>query len=367
MDWKRLLLTACLAFVCLLPLAAQKDFDAADGRITWVGRTLVQGGDVVFDWSGVYAIVEFYGNELKLRASDSGKDYFSVWLDRPDMTAEPDRTFCLSSRDTVVTVCEAPHVSHPVPHIAIIQKRTEGEQGCVTFHRFYAEDLRQARPPKERLLEFVGDSFTCGYGTLSHAATDPFTPETEDCNLTYAAVLARYFDADYRLVAHSGMGVARNYGDKFAGWYMPDRYLQTFDEQKKPLWDAKGRPAPAMSVIYLATNDVSGRKQPSREAFVSNYLRLIRSIKDNYGAEHPVLCIVPQGRDLMFDYIKAAMLACQMKNVSYMVLTGKVYDRREDLGASYHPNYQGQLKKAHAILPYISTITGWPMTGKVLR
>jgi len=163
------------------------------------------------------------------------------------------------------------------------------------------------------------------------------------------------------------MGVARNYGDKFPGWYMPDRYLQTFDEQKTPLWQPEGGPVPALSVIYLATNDVSGRKQPSRDAFVSNYLRLIRATKDRYGENHPVLCIVPQGRDVMFDYIKAAMLQCRMKNVSYMVLTGKVYDRQGDLGASYHPNYRGQLKKAYAILPYVSTITGWPMSGKVLQ
>ena len=52
------------------------------------GRTEVRDGDVSFDWSGVYAIVEFYGNELQLRASDSGKDYFSVWLDNDAMLGE---------------------------------------------------------------------------------------------------------------------------------------------------------------------------------------------------------------------------------------------------------------------------------------
>ncbi len=367
-----------LALLCLAAprLAAQTDsvrkltdFPASDPRITWVGRTDVQGGSVAFDWSGVYAIIQFYGNELRLRASDSGKDYFNVWLDRQDMTSRPDRTFCLSSRDTTVTVCEAPYVDHPVPHVAIIQKRTEGEQGCATFHAFSASDLGQARPVRGRVLEFVGDSYTCGYGTLSHDRSEPFTPETEDCSLTYAAILARHFDADYLLVAHSGMGVARNYGDRFPGWYMPDRYLQTFDERKQPRWDASACGVkPALSVIYLATNDVSGKKQPAREAFIKNYLTLIRRIKDNYGESHPVLCIVPKGRDLMFDYIKAAMLQCPMKQVSYMVLTGPVHNSTDELGASWHPNYQGQLKKAHAILPYVSTLTGWPLdAGKPLE
>ena len=356
----------CVLAGCLQ--ATADEFPASDARITWVGRTAVQGGDVSFDWSGVYAIVEFYGNELKLRASDSGKDYFSVWLDQTDMTAHPDGTFCLQSRDTTVTVITAPYVNHPVPHIAIIQKRTEGEQGCATFHAFQAAGLGQARPVHERVIEFIGDSYTCGYGTLSGSATDPFTPETEDCGKTYAAIIARHFGADYWLIAHSGMGVARNYADRFPGWFMPDRYLQTFDEKKQPAWSAaKYGVKPALTVIYLATNDVSGQKQPTREAFIKNYLRLIQSAKDNYGADHPVLCIVPKGRDLMFDYIKGAMLQCKMKNVTYMVLTGKVHDSAGELGASYHPNYAGQTKKAYAILPYISTITGWPIEDKLLK
>lgn len=355
--------------VCLFLAAASAcragagEFPASDARITWVGRTEVQGNDVSFDWSGVYAIVHFFGDELRLRASDSGKDYFNVWLD--EMSVEPFGTFCLQGDGQTVSVVKTGRADF---HTAIIQKRTEGEQGCATFHAFIADDLGTARPLRERVIEFVGDSYTCGYGTLSHNARDPFTPETEDCNLTYAAIIARHFGADYWLIAHSGMGIARNYGDKFPGWYMPDRYLQTFDEKKQPAWSAKQYGVtPALTVIYLATNDVSGQKQPAREAFIQNYLRLIREAKDNYGADHPVLCIVPKGRDLMFDYIKGAMLQNKMKNVSYMVLTGKVHDSADELGASFHPNYRGQLKKAYAILPYISTITGWPLEAKVLE
>ena len=355
---------------CLLLLAAPvcrvaaEEFPASDSRITWVGRTAVQGSDVSFDWSGVYALVRFHGDTLTLRASDTGKDYFNVWFDRDAMTALPDTTFCLSSRDTTLTL----FAGAPGEHRLIVQKRTEGEQGCATFHAFCADSLGQARPVRERVIEFVGDSYTCGYGTLSDNARDPFTPETEDCNRTYAAVIARHFGADFWLVAHSGMGIARNYGDMLPGYFMPDRYLQTFDEKKQPAWSAERYGVkPALTVIYLATNDASSRKQPTREAFVNNYLTLIRRIKDNYGEAHPVLCVVPKGRDIMFDYIKAAMLACQMKQVTYMVLTSSVHDSEGELGASYHPNWRGQLKKAYASIPYVSTLTGWPLEDEPLR
>lgn len=115
---------------------------------------------------------------------------------------------------------------------------------------------------RDRVLEFVGDSFTCGYGTLSHRASDPFTPETEDCGKSYAGILSRHFGADHWIIAHSGMGVARNYGDNVPGWYMPDRYRQTFDEKKQPAWNGQAYGIkPALTAIYLATNDVSSRKQ----------------------------------------------------------------------------------------------------------
>ena len=339
-----------------------EEFPGSDPRVTWIGRTQVQGSEVSFDWSGVYAIIRFSGNRLQLRASDSGKDYFSVWHDRDDMTPWPDRTVCLSGRDRTVTLFDNPGGDPSAVHQVILQKRTEGSEGKVCVHGFIADGLLQARTARDRVIEFVGDSFTCGYGTLSYQATDPFTPETEDCGKTYAAILARHFGADYWIIAHSGMGVARNYGDASPGWYMPDRYLQTFDGQRQPGWSARDYGVwPALTVIYLATNDVSSRKQPAREAFVRNYLTLIRHAKDNYGSEHPVLCMVPQGRDLMYDYIKAALQQNDMKNVHYMVLTGKVYDRAKELGASSHPNYDGQLKIAYALLPYLSTVTGWPI------
>ena len=35
-----------------------------------------------------------------------------------------------------------------------------------------------------------------------------------------------------------------------------------------------------------------------------------------------------------------------------------------DLGASWHPNYTGHLKKAYSLIPVISTLTGWPMENK---
>ena len=121
-----------------------------------------------------------------------------------------------------------------------MKKRTEGEQGRTTISQFItkAGEIIQSEGLKERQFEVVGDSYTCGYGAEKSVKTDKFTPETENSNLTYAAIIARYFNADYYSISHSGMGIARNYSDKFIDVHMPDRYNRTFDEDDKVKWCA---------------------------------------------------------------------------------------------------------------------------------
>ena len=71
-----------LAFFLLLAApvfrVCAEEFPASDTRITWIGRTEVRGGDVSFDWSGVYAVVHFRGDSLQLRASGTGKNWCSM-------------------------------------------------------------------------------------------------------------------------------------------------------------------------------------------------------------------------------------------------------------------------------------------------
>ena len=73
---------------------------------------------------------------------------------------------------------------------------------------------------------------------------EPFKPQTENCNKAYACIIARYFGADYTLIAHSGRGAARNYGDKNATSQntMADRVANTFDEAAEPAWDFAASP-----------------------------------------------------------------------------------------------------------------------------
>ncbi len=357
-----------MASVADLSAKKAKEFietPASDSRIEYTGRTVADGNDVSYDWSGVYVRVRFSGPYLAMKCSDTKNCWFNLWIDR-EMGPEADRKFLVGAKDTLVVLAEGLGKGE---HEVILQKRTEGEQGRFTIHSFVTEgSILQADGRRERHIEFIGDSYTCGYGTESGDKDDPFMAETENCNLTYAAITSRYFGADFNLVSHSGQGICRNYDDFRPGYNMPDRYSQTFDESEDLKWDASKAPyRPDVVVIYLCTNDFSTARQPHETIFAGRYIELLKKVKANYGDDIPVLCLASNVTPFSFDYIRNACMMSGLKNLTYVGLTKGIHNYEDDLGASWHPNYKGHIKVASSVIPYISTITGWEMTEKPYR
>ena len=362
-----ILLTTAIALAFSTDINAKKAKDltvtpASDSRIEYTGRTIVNGDEVSYDWSGVYFRVKFNGPYLAMKCSDSKNTWFNLWTDK-EMGPQADRKFMVGAKDTLVVLAEGLGKGE---HEVILQKRTEGEQGRMTIHSFVTEgDILQADGRKGRHIEFIGDSYTCGYGTESSDRNDPFLPETENCNLTYAAIASRYFGADFNLISHSGQGICRNYDDFRPGYNMPDRYSQAIDESTDITWTPDMAPyRPDLVVIYLCTNDFSTARQPHETIFAGRYIELLKKIKANYGDDIPVLCMASNVTPFSFDYIRNACMMSGLSNLTYVGLSRGIHNEEDELGASWHPNYKGQLKVASSIIPYISTITGWDMEEK---
>lgn len=357
---------------------------ASDTRFVYVGRHQVDSTTVSMDYTGTYVRVRYYGTRLCVRLHDSGKNYWNLYVDR-EFTAEPDRIFTTSGDTTVVLFGEEARGrkgEKAKEHTIMLYKRTEGEQGRATFYEFFTDgEVLQAQPLKPRQMEFIGDSYTCGYAAENTGPNDKFSPVNETSAKTYAAVLARYFDADFTLVAHSGMGIARNYNSKFPGWYMPDRYTQTFDMDSTSRWNATRytlhatrytihytplthHPSPSITVILLGGNDFSKGQQPSYEAFSANYFRMLRQIKANYGEDYPILCCVKKGNEDLTDYVRRVVKDCGLKNVHFCPFYPAVFGEGEKYIGANHPNYLSHRHAAHVLIPYIATLTGWPLTDR---
>ncbi|MCQ2176731.1 MAG: GDSL-type esterase/lipase family protein [Bacteroidales bacterium] len=354
-------LIAVLLFIQTLLLVAQTP--ASSDLISYSGRVLLQDGKAGFDWSGVVVHVKFKGSSLSMKCSDTGCDYFNVWVDKTPGLVQ-DSVLEVRGTDNELSICSG---LKKAEHDVFLQKRTEGEQGRITIESFTTDGiLLKAGGAKARSIEFIGDSYTCGYGTEGEDRNEPFRASEENCNLTYAAILGRFFDADVRLVCHSGRGVSRNYDDADPENTMVVRYSRMFDEDPDSRWSArKDGYRPDAVVIYLGTNDFSVGKQPSLDKWCSDYSKLLGLVRDNYGENVPVLCVSSKLTDGY--YVREAVHRSGYKNVHWTSIQQDVHNDTTELGSSWHPNYEGHRKVACCMAPYISTITGWDMPVKPLE
>lgn len=359
---RKLFIAVAALAAAVFSASARETVKAGSPLLTYVGRTLNTGSSVSFDWSGVSAIVRFSGKYLELTYEDSGKNYVNVWVDR-EPGVQADFVLPLGGEGTVTLVEGLRKGEHTV----YIQKRTEGEQGMLVFVSFGTDGaFLQARPLKERKMLFIGDSYTCGYGAENSVREDPFRPEDENPNLTYAAIAGRYFDAEVVRVSHSGRGIVRNYADYEPSSTMVTKYPNVFDgEDAGPVFDASSY-VPGIVVIYLGTNDFSVGKQPSLSSWCGAYQKLLEAVRADYPSA-PVLCLASKADEKMAYYVEEAVRRAGISNVHWTAIHTPVLNDTTDLGASWHPNYEGNRKIASCVIPCISTLTGWEMPLKAVE
>ena len=363
---RKTIIISLLALTTIVAQAAQENsFPANTDGVSYTGRTETKAdGSVSYDWTGVYLQTDFTGGYLAIEVSEAGESWHNlfiddIWVRKIHITGTTPQRLVLAEK--------LPKGMHRLR----LQKCTEGERGCTTIHRFILakNGKMKAVAPKNRMIEVYGDSYTCGYGTESFKATDHFSVDTENCDKAYGCIIARYFDADYALTAHSGMGMVRNYGDKkqLSDNTMSTRYTHVYDDHGNIDYDFKAY-SPQLVLINLGTNDFSPTAIPTDEQYVDAYIKMIETIKSKYDGVK-ILCITPHSAS---RYLKAA-IALLKERVSGM---GGVYMANPldfmvtvetDMGADWHPNYQGQKKIAMALIPQISAIMRWQLEDKVVE
>ena len=243
--------------------------------------------------------------------------------------------------------------------------------GITTIHGFYgAKGARlKAVERKSRMIEIFGDSYTCGYGSDSPTQNEHFKIETENVDHAYGCLIARYFDTDYAIQAHSGQGMVRNYGDKKqrSDYSMLDRHTKVYDNDKTVEYDFKAY-RPDIVLINLGTNDFSREVTPTPDQYVGNYVKMIKSLRSHYG-NVPILCIMPHSAR---KYLQACFPILRErcyddKQVYFAEPMLEVLRDGRDYGAAGPPNYQGHSKIAMKLIPQISRIMDWKMEDKIVK
>lgn len=325
-----------------------------------------------FDYPGVNFSMKLSGSStVAARVKGSGSTFFQAFINgKPVLAPSGKQAIYKSTGDTTIVL--ATNLSKKAANEVVLFKRTENLDNVpAEFMGFVVDNNATCRSASElyrpRKMEFLGNSITCAFGTESKNRNSKFTAETENSYLSYANILARAFDADVNIVAHSGRGVVRNYNDKnmvsTSDATVPKLFKRTIDADSTSEWDFK-RYTPDAVVVNLGTNDYSTHPHPFKAIFVDGYLKLIAQIREAYGSQTQIFCIVgPMIDEPCYSYVKEIVEAQKVLNkdgrIHFIGIPRSALSSEKDYGAAWHPGGDGQKKIAQIVAPTVSTVMDW--------
>ncbi len=273
---------------------------AADvlGQVSTPGRVRAVPAGVQFTWPGTYFEGRFRGTGVGLKLNDSTNDY----------VVEVDGTVV----GTLVTPGQTTYWVRGLAngeHTVRLAKRTESPFAAGEFGGLVAADggaILGKPAARDRQIEFIGDSWTAGYGNVS---------TTRDCNsnggvtrnsnadVSFGALTAQGLDADYQLNAWSGLGVVRNYNGGNASYDFRTYYDTDLQAaSNSTTWQVPPTWRPQVVVIGLGINDFStalnaGERWASIDALAADYrtayLALIDKLRTRYGSGTQIVLTYP--------------------------------------------------------------------------
>ena len=374
---KHLFLSALMAIICQSALANQtfpqkgSFVSPTDCHIQYTGRISFTNPErPAWNYPGIQISAAFEGTSLKLMAKP-GSGYFMAQIDR----AEPFKVAFTGKRDSVVTLATAlPEGIHLVRLMYII----EGYEFYPEFWGFILDKGRHlVDGPQlpERKIEFVGNSITCGYGNEGVKKEEHFEYETENHYYSYASIAARALGAQHWVVARSGIGAYRNYGEAKTGSprsCMPVQYeytgyaydLKLRDEATflREKWDFSHY-QPDVVCINLGTNDLSTNNYDTK-LLKQGYQKLLKLVRQH----NPNAKIVFLTGSMLYneelkiakqllDEVKAEAEKAGDKEIyrfDMSPITGNAW-----YGNDWHPNVYEDEKMAAELTAYLRDLMKW--------
>ena len=344
---------------------------AADGHILYTGRISFANPErPTWNYPGIQIIAAFEGTSIKMIAKPRS-GYFMAQIDQ----GEPFKVAFHGERDSVVTLATAlPDGRHLVRLMYVI----EGFEFRPEFWGFVLDKGRSLIDPPalpSRKIEFIGNSITCGYGNEGLRKEDHFDYATENHYYSYASIAARSLEAQHWVVARSGIGAYRNYGEAKTGsprscmsvqyeytGYAYDLKLRENPGFNSEKWDFS-RYQPDVVCINLGTNDLSTNNY-DLELLKQGYQRLLKMVRQH----NPKARIV---------FLTGSMLYNQELQEARLLLDGivaeaqkagdkEIYrfdmspiDGEEFYGNDWHPNVYEDEKMAAELTAYLRKLMNW--------
>lgn len=313
-----------------------------------------------YDWPGIYIKATFEGTMIGAVFND-GTNRYDIFID--DIFQH-----VLITKGGTQTYTLADNLS-PGIHTVTISKRTESNWSTASFLGFVLADGKTILPSPAkpaRKIEFIGDSFTAGYGceSPSRDGGDPEYVQYTNTRKAYGPVTASAFGAQYHITAYSGKGMARNAAGAEAGKEFPQYYGHTLNSKVNlaanptPDWDFSSW-IPEVVVIHLGLNDFGGETAPpaTYEDYRAKYREFIANLRTGYpGVKMILMATYDWPHDLYRNYIQRIIAeettagTNDLFYYTYSVASSALH---------WHPNVAEQQIIADGLILKIAEITGW--------
>ena len=325
------------------------------------GRTVLHGQQLELISSASHVGFSFEGKECQIFASlPPGQDHNYLQYELDGVYQKRLKVMSTGQAPLVITAPQAGK------HTIWLYKATEAHTGAIALQKVVASRVKALPNPKAPLIEFIGNSITCG------AAADPSevpcgSGQYHDQHNAYQAYgprVARALHTNFVLSSVSGIGIYRNWNS--AGPTMPQVYEKLdFQENGTQRWNFATY-SPRVVSIALGTNDLSnGDGKTERLPFdstryVNTYLGFIKLVKSKYPQARIALLSSPMSSGKNRLLLNRCLTAVQQQTNADFPTDKPVavyfFQPMQARGCSGHPNVEDHAILAKELTPFFQKL-----------
>ena len=329
------------------------------------GRVPIAGDTFKLYWTNSGFSFRFMGTgaEVLLNTSSTNPTYLAYLQVFLDGSPIPSSTLTITQNGTYTLASGLESGLHTVE----VRKRNEamyGESATLTIRKIEVQGQFCVEPPQaqERIIEFVGDSITSGFGNMIADGSGDFTTRTQDGTLTYATLAAKRLGANANVLSRSGICyvTGSNRATMFNAYTgVANLPNQSVDPKK---WDFESNPVDVV-VINLGTNDqgaqIDNRAIPG-DTYTQMACDMIRLVRANNPHAVIVWAYGLMGQGLS-AYLKAAVKQCNDEGDSEVFFFQFPVQNtvKNGVGTHSHPSYMSQLEAGVLLSDYLADLMGW--------
>ncbi len=345
--------TFCMVILLVTVSFAELFIPASNTTINYYGRFDFSVADQArFNWSGSIIEASFTGTSIGIELVDGNTDY-DIEIDGKQHSILRTTSTTKYSISTSLT---------NTTHTIRVMQRSENHWNANVFKGFYVADgngLVALPKSQSRKIEFIGDSWTAGYGNESPSrdCNDAQLRQYTNANKSFSKLTADAFHAECMALAWSGAGIVRNYGEstkKSASPY-PVYYDKTLGAVSGT-WDFT-KWKPDLVFICLGTNDFSTQPYPDDTMYINGYNALLSRVHTNYGNVPVILAGTSNGpmNNLVQSIVNAQKTTYNHPNTYYFQFP----ESQTLSGCHYHPSVADHQLDSKEIVKSIITNIGW--------